>query len=167
MAFNKFHAYFSRGSQFSSDFYVSLCLAVQLYAGLMLSEKYSVRFVGVTGPSMVPTLEHRDNLVMLDCFTVRFIRYPKKGEVVMCHNPYKPGHTIIKRVINTEGELAELYSQKEGRIVKVEVPQGHIWVEGDNKENSKDSRDFGPISLALVDGIVRYRVFPLNKINKL
>ena len=47
------------------------------------------------------------------------------------------------------------------------MPKGHIWVEGDNKENSKDSRDIGPVSLALVEGIVRYRVWPLSKINPL
>jgi mitochondrial inner membrane protease subunit 2 len=37
----------------------------------------------------------------------------------------------------------------EGRVV---VPKGHIWVEGDNWRHSYDSRDFGPVSLNLVDG---------------
>ena len=84
----------------------------------------------------------------------------------MVQNPYKPGYTVVKRIINTEGEEADMFLKSEGTKVKVEIPPGHIWIEGDNKENSKDSRDFGPISLALVEGIVRYRVFPLDKINK-
>ena len=116
---------------------------------------------------MCPTLDHRDNLVMLDCFTTQFVREPVKGEVIMAKNPYKPGNTIIKRVINTEGELADVFSHKDGKNIQVEIPPGHIWVEGDNKENSKDSRDFGPISLALVEGIVRYRIFPFDKVTKL
>ena len=50
---------------------------------------------------------------------------------------------------------------------EIVVPKGHIWVEGDNKENSSDSRNIGPVSLALVEGIVRYRVFPFNEISYL
>jgi type IV secretory pathway protease TraF len=43
------------------------------------------------------------------------------------------------------------------------IPKNHIWIEGDNKFNSKDSRLFGPISNELVLGIVRYRVWPFIK----
>ena len=116
---------------------------------------------------MVPTLDMSDNLIMLDCFTTKFIRHPRKGEVVMCQNQHKIGSTIIKRVLFTEGETAEFFSVAQGKTVQVNVPKGHIWLEGDNKENSKDSRDVGPISLALVEGIVRYRVYPLNKLCRL
>ena len=120
MVFNKF--FFStlrEGIPFTKDFYVSLCLVSQWFIGFSLSEIYGIRIVGVSGPSMVPALEPRDNLVMVDCFTAKFIRNPRKGEVVMCRNPYKPNYTIIKRVINTEGEEAELFSAKEGRTIKV------------------------------------------------
>ena len=134
---------------------------------MMLSDRYTVRFVGVQGPSMLPVIDERDNLVMLDCFTTRFLRQPRKNEVIMAENPFKPGYTIVKRVLFLEGELAEFWSHRESKLIKVEIPPGHIWVEGDNKENSKDSREFGPLPLALVDGIVRYRVWPLTKINYL
>ena len=148
-----------------SDLFIAVCMTAHLYSGLMLSEKYTCRFIGVTGPSMYPTLDSRDNLVMLDCFTVQFLRNPAKGEVIMAQNPFKPGYTVIKRVLYMEGEMAKFYSDKHKDYIEVEVPKGHIWVEGDNKDNSNDSRHFGPISLALVEGIVRYRVFPFNKIN--
>ena len=88
----------------------------------MLSEKFSIRFQGVTGPSMMPTLDARDNLIMLDCFTTRFLRSPAKGEVIMALNPYKPGYTVIKRVLFTEGEQARFYSDKHKDYVEVEVP---------------------------------------------
>ena len=145
--------------------YIAICMTASLYTALTLSEKYTVRFIGVTGPSMLPTLDSKDNLIMLDCFTVQFIRDPVKGEVIMANNPFKPGYTVIKRVLYKEGELARFLSEKHGDYIEVEVPPGHIWVEGDNKENSNDSRHFGPISLSLVEGIVRYRVFPFDKIN--
>ena len=116
---------------------------------------------------MLPAIDERDNLVMLDCFTTRFLRKPMKNEVIMAENPFKPGYTIVKRVLYLEGEMAEFWSHRDSKLVKVEIPPGHVWVEGDNKENSKDSREFGPLPLALVDGIVRYRVWPPDKINQL
>lgn len=115
----------------------------------------------------MPAIDERDNIVLLDHFTTRLIRHPRRNEVIMAENPFKPGYNIVKRVLYLEGEIAEFYSYKESKVIQVEVPKGHIWVEGDNKENSKDSRDIGPVSLALVEGIVRYRVWPLNKINPL
>ena len=87
--------------------------------------------------------------------------------MILSRNPYKPGYTMIKRVLFTEGETARFYSEKQADYIDVKVPPGHIWIEGDNKGNSHDSRHYGPISLALVEGIVRYRVFPFNKINKI
>ena len=115
----------------------------------------------------MPAINERDDLVMLDHFTTRVLRHPKRNEVIMAENPFKPGYNIVKRVIWLEGEMAEFYSFKDNKNIKVEIPKGHIWVEGDNKENSKDSREFGPLPLALVDGIVRCRVWPFDKINKL
>ena len=65
---------FASTRKLGRDFYVSLCITMQLYAGMMLSDKYTVRVVGVQGPSMLPAIDERDNLVMLDCFTTRFLR---------------------------------------------------------------------------------------------
>ena len=73
--------------------------------------------MGVTGPSMCPTLDDNDNLVMVDCFTTSMLRYPRKGEVVMASNPYKPCYTVIKRVLYTEGEMANVYSSKDGENI--------------------------------------------------
>ena len=116
---------------------------------------------------MLPTLDQKDNLVLLDCFTTRFVRDPKVGEVIISENPIKPGCSITKRVVQTEGKMVEFWSHRDQQNVQLLVPEGHIWIEGDNKDNSKDCRDFGPLPLTLVDGIVRYRVWPLEKICKL
>ena len=48
-----------------------------------LSEEYICQIVGVKGPSMLPTIDARDNLLFLDCFTTRFLRNPKKGDIIL------------------------------------------------------------------------------------
>ena len=82
---------------------------------------------------MLPVFEVNDNLLMVDCFTTRFIRNPRIGEIVITDNPFKPGATLVKRVIKCEGEMVEFYSYRDAKRQKVIVPPGHIWVEGDNK----------------------------------
>ena len=42
------------------------------------------------------------------------------------------------------------------------VPCGHVWLEGDNKGRSRDSRDFGPVPYGLLRGRVICRVWPLK-----
>ena len=133
----------------------------------MLSEKYGVKVQGIQGPSMQPTLDSQDNLVLLDSFTVKVLRDPKKGEVIISENPLKPGFTITKRVIGLPNETVKFWHYGQQQDVEVKVPEGHLWLEGDNKEYSKDSRNFGPVPLALVDGICRYRIWPLDKFEKL
>lgn len=38
--------------------------------------------------------------------------------------------------------------------------QGHVWLEGDNKDNSTDSRSYGAVPQALVEGVVFVRLWP-------
>ncbi|TNV75330.1 hypothetical protein FGO68_gene11137 [Halteria grandinella] len=142
------------------DTYIALCLTGQLLTLAYLFDRYLFRLVGVKGPSMLPTIGERNNLLLLDCFTYAFLRSPQKNDIVVAENPFKPGHTLVKRVLYVEGEMAEVMDQRSQAYVSVVVPKGHVWIEGDNKSNSRDSRDFGPISVNLVDGVVRARVWP-------
>ena len=80
---------------------------------MMLADKYLFKVIGCQGPSMLPVFDLSDNLLFVDCFTTRFIRYPRKGEIVITDNPFKPGATLVKRVINVEGEMAEFYSSRD------------------------------------------------------
>lgn len=82
-------------------------------------------------------------------------------------------------VINEDGEvyvndekidepyLHEQFTSKTGEYMDVIVPVGCVYVMGDNRQESKDSRFFGCIPVSHVDGYVIARIWPLNKIGKL
>ncbi len=93
---------------YTRDSYTFICIYLQLLGLYTLSEYYLCKIVGVNGPSMLPTIDTRDNLVLVDSFTTRFLRQPRKGEIILAENPFKPGHTIVKRVLYIAGERAEV-----------------------------------------------------------
>ena len=146
--------------------YVNTLLVFNVYAGMCLFDKYGVRIITCHGPSMVPTIDKSDNIMLVDSFTTTFLREPRKGEIILVDNPFKDA-TLVKRVLYTETEMAEFYSKRTDRIEKVYVPPGHVWIEGDNKDHSKDSRDFGPISICAVQGVVRARLWPPHRIQSM
>jgi len=105
----------------------------------------------------------------------------QRGEIVTFWKPHKPGEISIKRIIALEGDTVyphrgyaldpdvvrmdrvqtwdglpvrdpDAIRGDELEVGKVVVPQGHMWVEGDNWRQSYDSCDFGPVSLGLLDG---------------
>jgi signal peptidase I len=78
------------------------------------------------------------------------------GDVVVAYHPKRPG-TVCKRVVGLPGDQV---LKPNGSILV--VPDGHIWLEGDNAMNSSDSRSYGPLPAALVQGRVMARLWPLR-----
>jgi len=132
----------------------------------MLSEHYLCKVITVKGPSMLPTVNGKTDLLFLDAFTSHFVRNPRKGEVILATNPFKQGHNVVKRVKFVEDEVASFEDPRDGRVHQVRIPKGHVWVEGDNPDQSKDSRDYGPMSLQLCQGIIRGKVWPLKSFGR-
>lgn len=113
---------------------------------------------------------------------------PQVGDIVTFKDPDDPSKTLIKRVIATEGQTVELNRGRvmvDGALVdepytegkpgfpietkdgdsQVEypytVPEGHIWVMGDNRTNSIDSRAYGAVPIENVTGKAFFRLWPL------
>ena len=134
---------------------------IYLLTAIILIFTLIFRIVVVSGPSMFDTLMDGDYLLLL---SNTFYHNPKQGDVVvLSKETYDNGTPIVKRVIATEGqsvdidfvsgtvyvdgkELTEPYTHtptnmQEGMKFPLTVIEGCIFVMGDNRNESKDSRD--------------------------
>ncbi len=107
---------------------------------------------------------------------------PDRGEVLVFHNPSDRNEDWIKRIIGLPGDTVEIHDQKvfiNGQELAQPyepnpIPLGylfgpqlvepnHLFVMGDNRPNSRDSRYVGAIDESLVVGQAWLRVWPMNK----
>ena len=158
------------------DWIGSIVIAVVL---AMLIRTFIVELYVVDGPSMRPTLESEERLVV-NKFIYRF-HPPQKGEILVFQYPRDPSRDFIKRVIATPGDTVEIH---EGRVLvndqlltedyilektrseypKSTVPEGHVFVMGDNRNNSEDSRfaDVGFVPYDLIKGKAMLVFWPIS-----
>jgi signal peptidase I len=131
----------------------------------------------VEGASMHPTLESGDRLIVTK-LSYRF-KEPKQGDIVVFKNPDNPKVNYIKRVIGAEGDSIQIYNGKVyvndkelaepyifeptmGEYPKTTVPQGTVFVMGDNRNFSRDSRNshVGFVPKENIIGKAKIRIWP-------
>ena len=112
---------------------------------------------------MMPTLSFAGDWVIQDHWTYKF-RSPVRGELIVAWAPYDPTRVICKRVIGVEGDIicVDPTGERAPSDEHVVVPKGHVWVMGDNASWSFDSRDYGPLSVSLIQGRIIARVCILS-----
>lgn len=140
------------------------------------------RTVGVIGSSMVPTLQEGDRLIVSKLFYE-----PRYGDIVVLRKESFMAEPIVKRVIATEGQTVDidftegivyvdgvaldepytnsLTTDPEDFTEPVTVPEGCVFVMGDNRNRSTDSRteSIGCVDERLILGKAYVRMLPLNK----
>lgn len=143
---------------------------------------FAVRIVRVSGESMRETLQDQDMLVVLNNWLCG--GYEQGDIVILQRDDFYGGEPIVKRVIATEGQtvdidfdagvvyvdgtaLEESYVREptwleEGISFPLTVPEGNLFVLGDNRNQSEDSRspDLGPVDSRCVLGRAVFLVFP-------
>jgi signal peptidase I len=135
-------------------------LALQLAVLALLLAAFFVRFPQVSGLSMEPHIRSGE-YVIINTFAYR-IGAPRRGEIVAFRHDSGARTVFIKRVVGLPGERIRIDRGKvyvDGRslnepyvaltddrsFAEVSVPPGSVYVLGDNRANSEDSRVFGPV----------------------
>ncbi|KPU42674.1 signal peptidase I S [Oxobacter pfennigii] len=141
--------------------------------------------MAIDGISMEPTLHHKDRVfVNIAGFKMG---QPKHNDVVIFTPSIEPDYYYVKRIIGIPGDTVTI---KSGKVyvndvllneeylspgtytspdMTIEVPEGKVFVLGDNRGSSEDSRDprLGPITIESIKGSVEFRLFPFDKIQKI
>lgn len=168
----------------------AVCLVVALAAGLLIKTFVATPYVVPTG-SMRDTIMEGDTL--LGERVSLYFGDPEPGDIVTFDSPLD-GETLIKRVIAVGGQEVDLVDGSvyvdgerldepytEGRpsyslsdlagSAGIEypyvVPEGHVWVMGDNRTDSKDSRYFGAVSVDDVTSRALFIYWPLDHMGTL
>ncbi len=164
-----------------AEFLVTVFVAFVLVFGVV--RPFVVEAFRIPSESMVPTLEVGDR-VLANKFVYRFGE-PQRGDIVVFED-IEDDQTLIKRVVGVAGDEIEVRNgtllvngeeQEEpylnenlpftGSYEPTEVPEEHVFVMGDNRANSADSRMFGPLPVENIEGEAFMRFWPVPEIKSL
>lgn len=148
------------------------------FAIAMLVQAFIVKPFTIHQVSMQPTLVEGDR-ILLNRMSYHF-RDPERGDVVVFHSPMTQGEDLVKRVIGVPGDQVavrdgSLYVngvlQEEPYVLENEildddqevlVPPDKVFVMGDNRNNSGDSRFFGSIDIDSIIGCAFCVYWPIG-----
>ena len=171
----------ARDRQEGRDLYEWVQALVCSVLAVVLLFTFVIRLIGVDGHSMVPTLQDGDRLLVLSSLLYDDYVY---GDIVVLRKAEFLEEPIVKRVIATEGQTVdidfesgsvyvdgtlldepyvnELTFLQEGTEFPLTVPEGCIFVMGDNRNHSSDSRDarLGTVDTRYVIGKAVFLAFP-------
>ena len=142
---------------------------------------FGVRLIGVDGHSMVPTLQHGDRLLVLNS---KLCGGYEPGDIVVLRKESFLPTPIVKRVVAVEGQVVDIdFSsgtvfvdgqrlhedyineqtfKNDGTAFPLTVPEGSVFVMGDNRNHSNDSRDvrLGTVDTRYIIGRAVFLAFP-------
>jgi signal peptidase I len=159
------------------NFFLDVLETVVISVLLFLAINALSARIRVDGSSMVPTFQDGE-FVIVEKVSYRFSD-PRRGDVVVFHFPRDPEQEYIKRVIGLPGDQVSIRQEKvylNGELLnepyiaaapryelEFQVPEGELFVLGDNRNNSSDSHDWGTVPLDFVVGKAVFVYWPLTE----
>ena len=163
--------------------YIDSFIVAGILAILIIT--YVARSFYIPSESMLPTLKVND-YILVNRFVYK-MALPSRGEIIVFHPPHvkDPANTdFIKRVVALENDVVEVADgvlylngipQNEPFIKEpidadfpaYKVPKGHVFVMGDNRNNSDDSRYWGPLPLENIVGKAFVIFWPVSRMGLL
>jgi signal peptidase I len=149
------------------------------FAIAMLVQTFVVEFTGVKQTSMMMTIVPGDRIIV-NRLTYRF-RDPKVGDVVVARDPTNDRKDIVKRIVAVAGDsvaLTDGYLYVNGVVVdepyvlerdtvrgqeELQIPEGYVYLMGDNRPASGDSREYGPVAVDRIVGRVVCIMWPIGR----
>jgi len=164
----------------------SVTTLVKYVAAAYLVREHIAEFTICVGPSMMPTFDPNGEVALVErmFLTTTLRNRPiQKGDVVIARSVQNAKQSVCKRVMGLEGDLVTYREASRfavdgygrgyddgidgrggtsgsGRRRQVRVPKGHVFLQGDNTNNSTDSRQYGPVPYSTLQGRVVYKVWP-------
>ena len=138
---------------------IEVILLIPTFTLFNLITQNIISCVNTEGPSMFPTIQD-GNILLVDHLFFKYFGV-KQGDIIVAQSPLQKNIQICKRLIHLPGEK---YSWTDNDQYKqnITIPKNHYWIEGDNKEQSFDSRQHGPIPKQLIKGKVLLSLYPLK-----
>ena len=167
----------------NSNIFLEITETLLLAALIFLGTRLLVQNFRVEGPSMLPSLGDAEFLV------VNKLAYlnadPGRGDVIVFRSPRSPEEDLVKRIVGLPKEPVEIRNGQvfvNGQVLDeatyiqddvarntpaTTVPADAYFVMGDNRRQSRDSRDIGAIPRASIVGRVWVVYWPFNKLGLL
>jgi signal peptidase I len=141
---------------------------------------FAAQATRVDGQSMEPTL-HNSERVIIEKVSYR-LHAPERGDIIVLRRPSGAVEPLIKRVIALPGETVAIHDGQvfvdgepldepyldqttQGDMEALVVPEKNVFVMGDNRHASNDSRSFGPVPYGDIIGRAWVRYWPLNALS--
>ena len=158
--------------------------AITVIIVVYLIKTFLFQLFVVDGQSMEPTL-HDNEMLLVDKLSYH-LREPERGEIIIFEKPNEPQTNFIKRIIGVPGDKVVIkdsyiyvYNEQHPEGIKLdetylspdsptngnqefEIPAGEVFVLGDNRTNSQDSRVFGPIKKNTILGKALFTYWPIK-----
>lgn len=160
-----------------------LVLAFVIAQGIKI---YLVQPYIVPTGSMIPTIEINDR-ILADKLSIWMGKDPQAGDIVVLDDPTGQFNALAKRVVAVGGQTVDLVdgslyidgkrqvesythglpSTQQVQPMPYKVPADKVWVMGDNRTNSADSRTFGAVPVTSIRGLAFWTYWPLDRFGAL